>query len=123
MNRPVYSSDKLQRIGANTPNRMANDHEMVDNAGAKEVDPPRLVHTCHTDPASVLYQTPPFVPLTITAMFVPCAETATGVLVVPPVSSQLVDQALSGAKVLSTIRSSAPTTNRCIFPGESVAVL
>src|SRR5438876_10051188 len=112
MNRPVYSSDKLQRIGANTPNRMANDHEMVDNAGAREVDPRRLVHTCHTDPASVLYQTPPFVPLTRTAMLVPCAETATGLLVVPPVSSEIVDQAPPGARDLSDVRPSARPANR-----------
>src|SRR2546427_1017846 len=90
----------------------ANDHEIVDKAGAREVDPPRLVHACHTDPASVLYQIPPFVPLTIMAMFAPCVETATGLLVVPPVSSQLVDQTPPMARDLSNIRPSAPTTNR-----------
>src|SRR5438876_10651747 len=110
MNGQVYSSDKLQRIGANTPNRMANDHEMADNAGANEVDPPRIVHTCHTDPASFLYKTPPFVPLTITAMFVPCAETATQLIVEPPVSSLFVGHAPPGTSFLYTIRPTARTT-------------
>ena len=91
---------------------MANDHEMADKAGGREVDPSRLVHFCHTDPASVLYQIPPFVPLTMMSIFVPCVETATGLLVVPPVSSQLVDQTPPGARVLSNIRPYTPTTNR-----------
>ncbi len=74
---------------------------MADKAGARAVDPPRPVHPCHTDPASVLYQIPPFVALTIMAMFDPCVVTATGLFVVPPALSQLVDQTPPWARDLS----------------------
>jgi hypothetical protein len=74
---------------------------MVDKAGGRAVDPPRLVHVCHTDPTSVLYQTPPLVPLTMMEMLVPCVVTATGLLVVPPGASQLVDQTPPSDRYLS----------------------
>ena len=65
---------------------------MTDKAGARAVDPPRPVHPCHMDPASVLYQIAPFVPLTMMATSGPCDVIATGLLDVPPGLSQLVDQ-------------------------------
>ena len=76
---------------------------MADKAGASAVDPPRPVHPCHTDPESVLYQIAPFVPLTMMAMFGPCAVIATWLLAAPPGLSQLVDQTTPGASDLSKI--------------------
>ena len=55
-----------------------DEHETLDKAGAMGVDPPRIVHPCHTDPASVLYQIWPFAPLTMIATVVPSVVTATG---------------------------------------------
>ena len=60
---------------------------MVARAGGREVDSPRLVHPCHADPTSVLYQIPPVVRLIRMAMFGPCAAIVTGLLVVPPGAS------------------------------------
>jgi|SRR2546421_720338 len=64
--------------------RLVNYPEMVDRAGAREIDPPRLVQPCHTDATRVLYQIPPVVPLAMMAMLEPWAAIATCLLVVPP---------------------------------------
>src|SRR5438093_11371763 len=71
---------------------LAKDHETLDRAGGREVAPPRLVHPCHTDPASALQKIPPFVPLTMMAIVDPCTEVATGLLDVPTVASHLLYQ-------------------------------